>query len=209
MTTYYSQGPEEKYIREFFGNRKSGRFLDIGAWDGKTFSNTYWLYEQGWSGVMVEASPYNIPKLIATFPNEPRITVVGALVEPTGGIKKFYDSHGDGISTTDQKHMEVWKKGGCRFTEIHLPSVTPEELLLAFPGPYEFVSIDTEGSSLDLFRMIDWNVTETECMVVEHNGAIKGIREYAKTTYDFDAVYADGTNVVFTRTIDELDRSAQ
>ncbi len=59
----YSQNNEEKFILEHFKNRK-GKFLDIGAYDGKTFSNTFALVELGWSGLEIEASPINFVNLM-------------------------------------------------------------------------------------------------------------------------------------------------
>lgn len=50
-----SQWPEEWLIRDFFGDRRGGFFVDVGANDYKTFSNTYYLEVQlGWEGIAVE-----------------------------------------------------------------------------------------------------------------------------------------------------------
>lgn len=50
-----SQWPEEWLIRDFFGDRRGGFFLDVGANHYKTFSNTYYLeVELGWEGIAVE-----------------------------------------------------------------------------------------------------------------------------------------------------------
>src|ERR1700678_3215631 len=56
LKTMYSQNSEENFILDCFNGAK-GHFLDIGANDGKTLSNSYALVERGWPGVCVEASP--------------------------------------------------------------------------------------------------------------------------------------------------------
>jgi hypothetical protein len=38
-----SQLGQDKYVLEFYNYKKSGFFLEIGAYDGKIFSNTYVL----------------------------------------------------------------------------------------------------------------------------------------------------------------------
>jgi hypothetical protein len=63
----YSQFDEQDAILAAFGlqpwqtnlspGNTDGRFLDLGAWDPITFSNTRALVELGWSGVMIEPSP--------------------------------------------------------------------------------------------------------------------------------------------------------
>ena len=50
-----SEHAEEWAIRDFFGNRRDGVFLDIGANHYRRFSNTYYLETVlGWSGIAVE-----------------------------------------------------------------------------------------------------------------------------------------------------------
>jgi hypothetical protein len=51
----YSQNDEERVINGVLDD--AGDFLDVGAFDGKLFSNTLKLYERGWGGVLVEPSP--------------------------------------------------------------------------------------------------------------------------------------------------------
>lgn len=54
----YSRALEELLIRDFFADRREGVFLDVGAFDYKTNSNTYYLDRHlGWSGVAVDAQP--------------------------------------------------------------------------------------------------------------------------------------------------------
>ena len=52
-----SQHGEELVIWEFFAGQRCGFFVEIGAYDGVTFSNTYLLEAAGWNGILVEANP--------------------------------------------------------------------------------------------------------------------------------------------------------
>jgi FkbM family methyltransferase len=46
---------EEWIIRDFFGDKRDGVFVDVGANDYRRFSNTYYLeIERGWSGLAIE-----------------------------------------------------------------------------------------------------------------------------------------------------------
>jgi hypothetical protein len=51
----HSQNDEERHILDAFREGPEGNFLDIGAYDRITLSNTYCLALKGWSGVCVEA----------------------------------------------------------------------------------------------------------------------------------------------------------
>jgi FkbM family methyltransferase len=59
---YFSQIEQDKYYIENIVNFKcNGVFLDIGAYDGITGSNTYFLEKYlNWTGVLVECNPYVI-----------------------------------------------------------------------------------------------------------------------------------------------------
>ena len=52
----YSQNDEELIIRDFFGDRKGGFFVDVGCADYRYNSTTYYLEKHlNWSGIAVDA----------------------------------------------------------------------------------------------------------------------------------------------------------
>jgi hypothetical protein len=56
--TLYTHGQEEELIRHFFRDRRDGFYFDIGCFDYKQTSTTYYLEEHlGWSGIGVDAEP--------------------------------------------------------------------------------------------------------------------------------------------------------
>jgi FkbM family methyltransferase len=53
-----SMGFEEWIVRDFFKDRRNGRFVDVGAADYKLSSNTWYLETRlGWSGIAIDAQP--------------------------------------------------------------------------------------------------------------------------------------------------------
>lgn len=53
----YSQSGEDVVVDAILNRKKSGYYIDIGAYHPKVFSNTYMFYKRGWSGVCVDANP--------------------------------------------------------------------------------------------------------------------------------------------------------
>jgi len=52
---FYSQCGQDKWLIEnLFAKKTDGVFVDIGAHDGVTLSNSFYLESLGWSGVAVE-----------------------------------------------------------------------------------------------------------------------------------------------------------
>ena len=146
----YSQANEEQVILDFFGEDK-GRFLDIGAADGKTFSNTLALAERGWAGVCVEASPHHFIVLQKQHLDNPHVDVVCAAMGTKLGCLKFHDSK-DVLGTLDEAHKSKWE-GVAGYNPIYLSVTTPEYFFKSIPGPYNFVSIDIEGVTIPALRM--------------------------------------------------------
>jgi FkbM family methyltransferase len=54
-TSRNSEHAEEWIVRDFFGDKRDGFFVDVGANDYRRFSNTFYLEtELGWSGIAIE-----------------------------------------------------------------------------------------------------------------------------------------------------------
>lgn len=181
----FSQGGEEEVILTMEGE---GRYLDIGAYDGKTFSNVRALAERGWEGVCVEPAPHAFAAMVLDPP--PNATLVHALIGERTELSPFLCTQ-DAVSTTDPRHAEKWSRF-AEFRPIYTVSVSLLDLLTQFPGPYRFVSIDTEGTSKQIFDQLDLDQLETEMIAVEHDG-------YVIQRDGFQEVYRDPNNVILRR----------
>ena len=85
-----SQHGEDQYLLPMLlaatGGDAPGTFVELGALDGVTFSNTFAIERcLGWSGVLIEADPVNFELLVKS---ERNVTRVHAAVcdEHTGAI---------------------------------------------------------------------------------------------------------------------------
>jgi len=157
----FSQRDEEKYIVKYFNqhNLKSGgHLLDIGAYDGKTFSNTRQLVLQGWSGVMVEPSPSLTGVLEKLYWNNPKIKVLKVGVGLKAGILPFYNFYGDAIGTFDIAHAKLWAGKGKRgWKEIKIEVITVSDLFSRMGYNFDFINIDAEGWSVDVLGVMPLN----------------------------------------------------
>src|SRR5688500_627703 len=106
--TDYSQNGEEAVLRAHFAGNRMGRFLDIGAHDGRCLSNTYALACQGWGGVCVEPSPKAFSGLMEIHGERKNIELVNAAVADAAGLAEFHDSNGDMVSTLSMDHRATW-----------------------------------------------------------------------------------------------------
>lgn len=158
----YSQWGEQKIILDFFAGAMPGRFLDIGAFDGITGSNTRALSDLGWEGVCVEASPYNFPRLYDHHGTNEKVACVLGAFAPKNGLVTFHDAR-DQIGTIFKGHaVEKWVA-----RRYHVPCITPSDIKEAFGGAWAFVSIDIEGAELDVIPYMGPILTSTRLVCVE------------------------------------------
>lgn len=175
----YSQRDEEQVITAQFAGR-TGRFLDIGAYDGITFSTTRRLFELGWSGVLVEPSPQAFVRLMALYGGDCRAMLVNAAVDPQPGLKGFHAS-ADGVSTLLDAHREKWVENwGAAFVPIVVNTVSPAALLALVDGRVDFVNLDVEGENWDMLVSLDWEALDPEMACVETDGRFDDMAAFFK-----------------------------
>jgi FkbM family methyltransferase len=192
----YSQNDEEKYIVEFFKDRV-GSFLDIGAYDGITFSNTRRLWELGWSGVLVEPNPDSFSRLQANYTDD-RVILVNAGINSSPGLTPFFSSK-DAVSTSVDSHKTLWEKA-VAFQKIYVNMTTVGDILDAFPGKYPFVNIDVEGDNLQVLKDTPLDEIGCQCLCVEYGSEENEIIEHVTKSSDlWKMVYRNAENLVFVR----------
>jgi hypothetical protein len=195
----YSQNDEEKVILELFANQPKGHLLDIGAFDGKTFSNSLALIERGWSGVLVEPNPTSLNALINLHGKNPDVQIVGGLVSPESGLKKFFTCN-DAVSTTDEGFTELWKRAGVQFQPIWLPPVHPAEI--CYGHKFDFITVDVEDGTLPIVNAMIGAFTQAKVACVEHSVGHHTIkRELMEifTSLGYRLVHETGENYIFSK----------
>lgn len=184
-STYYdmpiSQIPRPQpsdFVIKYFEDKKSLFFVDIGAYDGITWSNSLPLEENyNWSGLCIEANPLAYQKLFkvrksknfnyAISNNDEEEMIYWAIsgyCEMLSGFEKFYD----------KKHIERINKEieefGGNVTKIKILSKTLQSILEKEKiNKIDYLSIDTEGSELSVLQGINFDLTDITLISCENN----------------------------------------
>lgn len=189
----HSQQTEQEHI--LANLPETGRFLDIGAYDATELSNTRALYERGWSGVLVEPSPGPARRLVEQYADK-QIIVVCAVVGEQAGLARLFVSDG-AYSTTRHENAERWKDEAGFIGECWVPYISVAKLIEQF-GPFEFVNIDTEGTSVDILKALFRTPMDPLCICCEHDGRlIEAIK--AAEAKGYWVVDENGCNIIFSR----------
>lgn len=194
----FTQRDEEKYILEFFKN-KTGRFLDIGAADGRCFSTTHALALKGWGGVCIEPSPSILPALHKLYDSRNDIEILETAISNITGEIDFYDSDGDMISSISKDHINLWEKTGCKFTKIKVPSLIPIDLFARIGYDFDFISLDVEGTNIDIFSHLPFeNLGKVKMFCVEFDFCSEKVLELVEP-FDFTLLHQTEENLLLVR----------
>jgi hypothetical protein len=195
MRVGYTQNEEEKYILESLNSIKNGKFLDIGAHDGITFSSTRALYDNGWTGVYVEPSPDVLPILYKNVGSNCQVLPVA--IGSKNGTMDFFSSGSDMVGTLSLSHVELWKKH-VLFQKTEVNVVTIDELEKQIGNEFDFIGIDVEGINLDVFNQFDWTKWKPKCICVEYESYKNEMTE-KMLRHGYKLVYTSSENLVFTK----------
>jgi FkbM family methyltransferase len=199
----FSQNGEDLKIAEYTASIKNGKFLDIGGGDGITFSNSKALVDRGWSGVIVEPGIDSFRKLMELHGGNEKVTLVHAAVGADKQLARFWDC-GDMYSTTEAGNFAKWKeyckKQGIPFKAPYwTPQISIVDLLAQFNGPYDVMSVDTEGTSVSIFSraMQSMWALPPRVIVVEHDGLQQACMAVVGARYE--VVDHNAENLVLVR----------
>ncbi len=173
---YYSQSGQDKFlVEEVFKNKHNGIFVDIGAHDGISFSNTYYFEKMlDWKGICIEPHPDRYAELkknrqavciqacVSDFNGTAQFLKVSGNPEMLSGLHRAYDPR-----HLDRINFEIAAYGGHK--EMIDVTVLPLSDILKNITDIDLLSIDTEGSELAILQSIQWNEINIKIIVVENN----------------------------------------
>lgn len=162
----YSQNNEEEVILKFFGETFKGRFLDVGAYDGKTESNTRKLFELGWNGVLVEPSPAQFCELLKLYGKDNRAVLVNAAVSHTPSMERF---HYCSYWASTLSEAQVKRHPDHDLSTVFWVNTVGIQSFIQWV-PFNFISIDTEDRDWEICTCLTDSVLDGCRMIsVEHS----------------------------------------
>lgn len=173
---YFSQiGQDKYYVENIIKHRKNGTFLDIGAYDGKTFSNTYYLEKVlEWKGICVEPNPEMYKKCRETRKNVVNKAIYEKsgekidLVIPSrpGNPEQLCGLYGH---IREKSLTSDFVKEYSQYTTVPVETISLNELLDSNKlYDIDYMSLDIEGYELNVLKSINYNWFKIKFITVEH-----------------------------------------
>ncbi|MFL6139738.1 MAG: FkbM family methyltransferase [Frankiaceae bacterium] len=175
LVSHSYQG-QDLFVVEALGGLRGGFFLDSGASDGVSGSNTLLLESGfGWRGICVEPNE----QLFARLSGARRCACVNCCLYDRDGEVTFFEAAGVLGGIVDEydpgllsyARAMVDAQQGAGAGPVPKPARTIRSLLreLRAPRVIDYWSLDTEGSELALLRSFPFDEHVVRVLTVEHN----------------------------------------
>jgi len=175
----FGQNREDIYIyNTFFRNQSDGFYIDVGAHDGITISNSILFERLGWDGICIEAHPTYYEKLLT---HRNCTCIFAAAGNEDSEEVTFYLNQGGGLSSLDKNMENVWReqhrprfKGYNETAQV--PMMTLNTILKEYSAPkiIDYVTIDVEGCEMLVLEGIDLTEYHVKVFIVE---VIRGLKD--------------------------------
>jgi len=190
-----------------FGRKAKGSFVEVGAHDGYSFSNTWGLAKIGWKGLYFEPMEDLAKQCAATHAQHDVKVIQKAVGDVNGPVKLWVN----GNPTIDQETVDKSPWGEKYDPEkfIMVPCITLNESLAdeGWKPEFDLLVIDVEGAELQVLEGFDVLYWYPQMIIVEtHEGNSDSRKSFHAeainffmNAYPYVKVHVDGLNTIWVR----------
>ena len=169
----FSENDYDKWLLHKTNFKRQGFFVDIGAGDGIIGSNTFLLEKfYNWQGICVDPNPTFLKSLCGS-----RDCLISdlAVYKQSGKVlpfKHLQQHRTEFIGWHFRSGLaENVDKTSVQFDDHRVYSITLNDLLELYAAPKEidYISIDTEGSEVDILGNFDFDKYNIKFFTIESN----------------------------------------
>jgi len=196
----------------FLTTKLNGIFVEVGAFDGYTFSNTWGLAQRGWRGIYLEPIPKYANQCRKNHAKHRDVSVVEKIVSSTTGDKETIFLAGT-LSTTSTDQLEsyrlqVWSQKHVSDKQIVVDTITLNDLLEFehVKVGFDLLVVDVEGTEATVFSGFDLSRWKPKMIIVELEEFHPSVRENRSShtrlrnqieKCGYSIVYKDQINTIF------------
>ena len=163
----YSYGGIDSLILNIFKNKKKGFYIDIGCGHPIKNNNTYLLNKKGWNGINIDLDKENI-KLFNIF-RKKDLNLSIAVSDKEDEADLYFYHEKSALNTISKKNADFQKAKVTSIKKVRTQSINK----ILENSPYynqkiDFLSIDVEGSELDILKDFNFEKYSPKVIVVEY-----------------------------------------
>ena len=163
----YSFGGIDSLVSFIFKNKKKGFYIDIGCGHPIKNNNTYLLYKKGWNGINIDLDQKSIELYNYARKRDANVNI--AISDKKGRADLFY-YHDESAINTINKDVSDYQKAKVKKI-LSVPTDTLNSIIEnnhSENTKIDFMSIDTEGSELNVLKNFNFQKYAPKILVVEY-----------------------------------------
>lgn len=196
-----------------FGYKENGTFIEIGANDGQSFSNTCFLADIGWHGVYVEPIKEYYQKCKTRHENNKNISVINKAISSKDHEITIYK--GGVLSTASKKAYDNFKKMSWASNHFSGEKESSEAITLQklletnnIKPYFDLMVIDVEGFEWEVlknFKIDQWHPKAVIIELHDTNPNYKCLKQDCDNIVDYfkyhnyKPIYKDASNTIYTK----------
>lgn len=165
----YSQEGEDLIVNRLLSGKTKGFYVEVGAHHPFRFSNTYFFYKKGWSGICIDPLP-GIKKGFNRW--RPRDLFLEVGISSNRGTLEYFMFNEPALNTfdptiakerdglKDYQLIESRKISTFTLADILKKNITSNQEI-------DLLSVDVEGLDLEVLKSSDWYEFRPKVIIVE------------------------------------------
>jgi FkbM family methyltransferase len=177
--------PVDKIIRDYFADKEYGVCIEVGAVDGIEYSNSYHFELSGWDTLCIEPIPIYYEKLSKNRKRSLNYAISSENIDNVDFTSVVLNNDSrtaiSGIYVDDRLFKQIKNLGYNPIKEKIKVSSRRLDWCIENYFNFEtidFISIDTEGTELDVLKSFDVNKYNIKLLVIENNFNDSDIENY-------------------------------
>lgn len=206
--------PLSEIYPRYFPIDAGRRFVEVGAFDGYQWSNTWPLVQQGWAGLLFEPFREYYEMCIERYRDNPLIEVEQcALAEACGSVKLF---PAGSMTTIAENMIDIWNRidwvgalglSHNNFTMCEAHTLNCQLAQHNMPIDFDLLVIDAEGADDRVLMGLDLNHWHPSMIIIEldvnsQEPVITAKVEWIKLHLQFSGyqmIHSDAINTIYWR----------
>ncbi|XP_076082327.1 uncharacterized protein LOC143053412 [Mytilus galloprovincialis] len=174
----WSQYGQDQFLDKLFDQKQNGFFLEIGGYDGESFSNTLFFEKiRNWNGLLVEANPYTYDIM---FKKDRKCYMVNACVSKSLPSMSFVLAGGitSAKETLTERHRKRIVRDKITYGKhknwahasetVKVDCLTFRQLMRTVGrNSIDYFSLDVEGAEMHILNSIEWEEINIDVFTIE------------------------------------------
>ena len=169
---------EDTAILDYFKDKKSGFYVDVGCYHPIHRNNTYLLHKQNWRGINIDVSQFSVELFDHLRPDD--LNYNCAVSNKNETVKLFFQKELSQLSTTENDQAKKVFQGNIKEKEVQ--AFPLDEILNRDKYKnvkIDFLNIDVEGADFKVLNGLSFQKFNPELICVEiHDKEIKESKIY-------------------------------